>query len=104
MPYDDFPNRNEYWYRSLFIMLLKGAGIASYAEFNTFRGSDLLLQFSDLIVVLEFKFTQKSSHVERMMSEDMNDREYAKSYALDGCKVITSVLVANDEERQIVTI
>ena len=65
MPYDDFLNRNEYWYRSLFIMLLKGAGIASYAEVHIFKGrSDLLLQFSDLIVVLEFKFAQKSSHDE----------------------------------------
>ena len=34
----------------------------------------------------------------------MNDREYAKSYASDGRKVITSVLVADDEKRQIVTI
>ena len=23
IPYDDFPNRNEYWYRSLFLMLLR---------------------------------------------------------------------------------
>ena len=49
VPYDDFPNRNEYWHRSLFIMLLKGAGFVSYAEVHTLRGrSDLLIQFSDL--------------------------------------------------------
>ena len=108
VPYDDFPNRNEFWYRSLFIMLLKGAGIVSYAEVHTFRGrSDLLIQFSDLIVVLEFKFAHKSSQVENMMKEgkqQMNNREYAKNYASEGRKTIIAVLVADDEKRQIVTI
>ena len=106
VPYDDFPNRNEYWYRSLFIMLLKGAGIVSYAEVHTFRGrSDLLLHFNNLIVVLEFKFAQKSSQVEKMRAEGMqqiNERDYAKSYASDERKVITAVLVADDEKRQLV--
>lgn len=108
VPYDDFPNRNEFWYRSLFIMLLKGAGIVSYAEVHTFRGrSDLLLQFNNLTIVLEFKFAQKSSQVEKMRAEgiqQMNNREYAKSYASAGQKVVTAILVADDEKRQIVTI
>ena len=106
VPYDDFPNRNEYWYRSLFIMLLKGAGIVSYAEVHTFRGrSDLLLHFNNLTIMLEFKFAQKSSLVPKMRAEgiqQINDREYAKSYASGGRKVITAVLVADDEKRQLV--
>lgn len=106
VPYDDFPNRNEFWYRSLFIMLLKGAGIVSYAEVHTFRGrSDLLIQFNNITVVLEFKFALKSSLVQKMRAEgiqQMNDREYAKSYASEGRKVITAVLVADDEKRQLV--
>ena len=106
VPYDDFPNRNEYWYRSLFMMLLKGAGIVSYAEVHTFRGrSDLLIQFNNLVVVLEFKFAQKSSQVEDKMKEgilQVESREYAKSYASEERRVITAVLVADDEKRQIV--
>ena len=106
VPYDDFPNRNEFWYRSLFIMLLKGSGVVSYAEVHTFRGrSDLLIQFNNLTVVLEFKFAQKSSQVQNMRAEgtqQINDREYAKSYASEGRKVITAVLVADDEKRQLV--
>ena len=40
-------------------MLLKGAGVVSYAEVHTFRGrSDLLIQFNNLIIVLEFKFAK----------------------------------------------
>ena len=108
VPYDDFPNRNEYWYRSLFIMLLKGAGIVSYAEVHTFRGrSDLLLQFNNITVVLEFKFAHKSSQVKEMGAEgiqQMNNRDYAKSYASAGEKVVTAVLVADDEKRQIIII
>ena len=107
VPYDDFPNRNEFWYRSLFIMLLKGAGVISYAEVHTFRGrSDLLLHFNNLTIVLEFKFAQKSSLVEKMRAEgtqQISDRDYAKSYASDGRKVITAVLVADDEKRQIIS-
>ena len=87
-------------------MLLKGAGFVSYAEVHTLRGrSDLLIQFSDLIIVLEFKFANKSSQVEKMMSEGiqhMNDREYAKSYTSDESKVKAKVLIADDEKRQIV--
>ena len=106
VPYDDFPKRNEYWYRSLFIMLLKGAGIVSYAEVHTFRGRcDLLIQFKHLIIVLEFKFSEKSSQVEKMLTEgiqQMNTRDYSKSYVSDRHRVITRILVADDEKRQMV--
>ncbi len=72
-------------------MLLKGAGIIYYSEFHTFRGrSDLLIQFRELIIVLEFKFTQKSSQLDDVMNVgilQVNNREYAKSYASDGRKL-----------------
>ena len=35
VPYDNFPNRNEFGYRSLFLILLRGAGIISYADILT---------------------------------------------------------------------
>lgn len=60
IPYDDFPkNRNEYWYRSLFLMLLRRAGFIAYAEVHTYQGrSDVVIQFEgeDKVFVLEFKF------------------------------------------------
>ena len=107
VPYDDFPKRDEYWYRSLFIMLLKGAGIVSYAEVHTFRGRcDLLIQFKNLIIVLEFKFSEKSSQAEKMLVEgiqQMNTRDYSKSYVSERHRVITRILVADDEKRQMVS-
>ena len=106
VPYDDFPNRNEFWYRSLFLMLLRGAGIISYAEVHTFKGrADLVISFNNLLVVLEFKFASKTSEVDKMKTEGLSqikDREYAKSYDTEGRKVVTAVLVADDQERKII--
>ena len=106
VPYDDFPNRNEFWYRSLFLMLLQGTGIISYAEVHTFRGrADLVINFNNLIVVLEFKFASKTSEVNKMKAEGLNqikDREYAKSYNTEGHKAVEAVLVADDQERRII--
>ena len=104
VPYDDFPNRNEFWYRSLFLMLLRGAGIISYAEVHTYKGrADLVIQLKNRIIVLEFKFAKNKSEVEKKMSEgqtQISDREYAKSYRADtNFETLTSVFVANDEER-----
>ena len=104
VPYDDFPKRDEFWYRSLFLMLLRGAGIISYAEVHTFKGrADLVIQFNDLVVVLEFKFAAKA--VEKVKAEGLNqlkNREYSKSYNTEGHKVVEAVLVADDQERKIV--
>ena len=104
VPYDDFPNRNEFWYRSLFLMLLRGAGIISYAEVHTYKGrADLVIQFKKRIIVLEFKFAKNNFEVKEKIREGQKqiaDREYDKSYEVDkNFEILTAVLVANDEER-----
>ncbi len=106
VPYDDFPNRNEFWYRSLFLMLLRGAGIISYAEVHTYKGrADLVIQLKSRIIVLEFKFAKNKFEVEKKISEGQTqiaDREYAKSYGAEkNFEILTAVLVANDEERSV---
>ena len=107
IPYDDFAkNRNEYWYRSMFMMLLRGVGIITYAEIHTHMGrSDVLVQFKDSVVVFEFKYAAKSSEVEAKKAEgvaQLQGREYTKGYGADGHKVISAVLVADDEKRQVI--
>ena len=104
IPYEDYAkNRNEFWYRSLFIMLLRGAGIISYSEPHTSKGrADLVFQFQNLVIVLEFKFAKDSNEVEKKKSEgleQLQDKSYAKNYSVDDRKVISAVLVANDENR-----
>ena len=104
IPYDDFAkNRNEYWYRSMFMMLLRGVGIITYAEIHTNRGrSDIVIQLKDMVIVLEFKYAAQSVEVAAKLSEgvkQMREREYAKSYT--GIKVLSAVFAADDEKRQV---
>lgn len=105
IPYEDFPNRNEFWYRSLFLMLLRGAGITAFAEVHTYKGrSDTVISFNNQIIVLEFKFAAKTSDVEKKNTEgrrQLREMGYADSYKADNRRVITAVLVADDEKRQI---
>ena len=40
IPYEDYAkNRNEYWYHSMFMMLLRGVGIVYYAEIHMHKGA-----------------------------------------------------------------
>ena len=105
IPYDDFPNRDEFWYRSLFLMLLRGAGVIAYAEVHTFKGrSDVVVQLERKVVVLEFKFAKNKAEVNEKKIEGLEqirNREYDKAYSVDGRQIITAVIVANDEARQV---
>ena len=106
--YEDFSRnkRNEFWYRSMFVMLLRGAGIISYSEPHTIGGrSDVVIQFKDKVIVLEFKFAKKETDVDKKKAEgerQMHEKMYTETYGTEGRKVLYAVLVANDEERQIV--
>lgn len=107
IPYDDYAkNRNEYWYRSMFVMLLRGAGIIVYAEVHTYQGrSDVVIQLNSKIIVLEFKFASSSSEVRVKKIEgerQMEERGYSKSYEVEGRSIITAVLVADDESKQVI--
>ncbi len=114
IPYDDFSEnrekngeeRGEYWYRSLFVMLLNATDLIFYPEVHTFKGrSDVVVSFKDkLIVVIEFKFASTSKDVDKKRQEgeeQIKSRDYASAYKSTK-KVITAVFVADDEKRQIV--
>ena len=97
---------NEFWYRSMFVMLLRGAGIIYCAEVHTFRGRpDVVIVFKNKIVVIEFKFAKTSSEIDEKRKEgqeQIKSRDYASPYEGIGKKIITAVFVADDEQRQIV--
>ena len=99
-------NRNELWYRSLFLMLLRGAGIISYGKPHTSKGrTDVVIHFQSNVVVLEFKFTEHSTKVEEKKLEglmQLQNRGYANGYDAEGRMVISAVLVADDEQRRVV--
>ena len=104
--YEDYgKNVNEFWYRSMFVMLLRGAGIISYSEPHTSKGcADVVIQFKNLTVVLEFKISKTSAGVEEMKhvgAQQIVERGYAESYGGDGREIITAVLVADAEKREV---
>ena len=106
IPYEDFQNRDEYFYRSLFVMLLRGAGVIYFAEVHTFKGrSDVVIVFKNKVVVVEFKLAKNSSEVEKKRKEgeeQIKSRDYSSAYEGTNKKVINLVLVADDEQRKLV--
>ena len=115
IPYDDFSEnkekniknseseRGEYWYRSLFMMLLNATGLTAYPEPHDFQGrSDVVIQFDEHIIIIEFKFAKTSAEVEKMKKQGEEQvAKYAETYANSNKKIITAVFVADDEQRQI---
>ena len=104
--YEDYgKNLNEFWYRSMFVMLLRGAGIISYSEPHTSKGrADVVIQFKNLTVVLEFKLSKTSTGVEEMKrigAQQIQERGYAETYGGEGREIITAVLVADVEKREV---
>ena len=136
IPYIDFPvkekednyipsNRmnGESWYRSLFVVLLRGgAGVSSFQEsFSKDGRADLVIPFEDKIIIIEFKFAKSSKEVDKKRAEGQEQvTRYAESYKNElivknsdeflknnphkgaGKKIITVVLVADNEKKQVV--
>ena len=106
IPYEDFVDRDEFWYRSLFLMLLRGAGIIAQAEVHTSHGrSDVTILMPSLTAVLEFKFAKRSRDVEAMRRQGLAQllaKKYAETYRGEGRSVVQAVLIADDEKRQTV--
>ena len=102
-----FSNRmsGEAYYRSLFVVLLRGgAGVSSFQESYTKDGrSDLIIPFDDKIIIIEFKFANNSKEVDKKRAEGQEQvKRCAESYKNERKKIITVVLVADNEKRQVV--
>ncbi len=106
IPYTDFANQGERFYRSLFLMLLRGAGITANGEVPTNLGrSDALIQFPNRVVVLEFKYAKDNSEVDSKREEgekQIQEKNYAKPYEAENRAVTTAVIVVDGEKREAV--
>ena len=104
IPYQDFTRQNESLYRSLFLMLLRGAGVTAQGEVPTNRGrSDVLILFPSRVVVLEFKLAQGAGEVARLRDEGLRQIEekgYAKPYDGEGRTVTSAVIVVDAEKHE----
>ena len=106
IPYEDFTRQNESLYRSLFLMLLRGAGITANGEVHTHRGrSDVLVRFPERAVVLEFKLARGAGEVERLRAEgqrQIEEKGYAQPFAADDRACTIGVIVVDAERREAV--
>ena len=105
IPYDDYPNRGEFWYRSLFMMLLYTTRLLAFPEPHTFDGRpDIVIPFDDRLIILEFKFAKTSSEVDKKL-ERAEDQvaHYAESYKLAGKEIVTAVIVIDNEKKQAIS-
>ena len=84
-------------------MLRGGAGVNSFQESYSKDGrSDLVIPFDDKIIIIEFKFANTSKEVDKKRLEGQEQvKRYAESYKNEGKKIITVVLIADNEKRQV---
>ena len=106
IPYDDYADQGESWYRSLFLMLLRGAGITANGEIHTNKGRpDVIAQFPTQVIILEFKYAKESSEVSSKRKEgeqQIIDKNYAMPYLNENREVTTAVIVIDGERREAV--
>ena len=104
IPYEDYADQGEKWYRSLFLMLLRGAGITANGEVHTNRGRpDVTVQFPDQVIVLEFKYAKDRSEVDSKRAEgeaQIREKNYARLYDAENRAVATAVIVIDGEKHE----
>lgn len=105
IPYQDFaaPVR-ESFYRALFLMLLRGAGVTAGGEICGSLGrSDVVALFAERAVVLEFKLAPDAHAIPRSQAEGLKqiaDRGYARPFDDAGRAVTAAVVVVDATTRQ----
>ena len=104
IPYQDFTQQNESLYRSLFLMLLRGAGVTAQGEVPTNRGrSDVLVLFPIRTVVLEFKLARSAGEIARLRAEgrkQIEEKGYSKPHDGEGRAVTSAVIVVDAEKHE----
>ena len=104
IPYHDLARRDESLYRSLFLMLLRGAGITAHGEVPTNRGrSDVLVLFPHRVVVLEFKLARSAGEIKGLRAEgqrQIEEKGYAKPFEADQRAVTSATVVIDAAKRE----
>ena len=104
IPYHDLARRDESLYRSLFLMLLRGAGITAHGEIPSNRGrSDVLVLFPHRVVVLEFKLARSAGEIDGLRTEgqrQIEEKGYAKPFDADQRAVTSAVVIIDAAKRE----
>ena len=107
IPYQDFAKPvRESFYRALFLMLLRGAGVTAGGEICGSLGrSDVVALFAGPAVVLEFKLAPDAGAIPRLQAEGLKqiaDKGYARPFDDAGRAVTAAVVVVDAATRQAV--
>ena len=104
IPYEDYVDQGEKWYRSLFLILLRGAGITANGELHTNMGRpDVVVLFPEQVIVLEFKYAKGPSEIDRKRAEgqkQIEEKGYVKPYESGERAITTAVIVVDGEKRE----
>lgn len=100
--------RDEALYQLLFLIALFGSGIEARGEVHGAVGrSDIEIILSDLVVVLELKYSESGSNVEALTQEGLaqiQEKGYTRQHEGSGRKIISGVVVINDKEKKAIYI
>lgn len=87
-------------------MFLRCVGIVPFSEVQTIKGiSDIIIQHKDMFYVIEFKFSEKSTFVDRLRkegAEQIKTNRYVEAYSALGKKVVSAVFIVGDQQRRVV--
>ena len=119
LPYHDFSKkqksdkkkhqeskRDESFYRSLLLMLLRGAGLQAHGEVPSCRGrSDVLITSSEHIVIIAFKLARTTKEITSKQREgeaQILASGHLEPYMAGNIPVSYAVFVVDAQKRQIV--
>ena len=85
-------------------MLLTATGLISYPEIHISDGRpDLVIPFSNKIIIIEFKFAKNSRAISLQRKKGREQiQKYVSIYEGESTKkIVTAVFIANDDKRQV---
>jgi hypothetical protein len=93
-------NLNEYYYHSIFFLILKVVGKNVRSEISSSKGrADIVIELLDTIYVIEMKYTRDEKDIDKKIEEALNqlaEKRYADSYLASDKKIIQLAVCVAD--------
>jgi hypothetical protein len=102
IPYELLANANinEYYYHSIFFLILRVVGKNVHSEVSSAKGrADMIIEMPDRIYVVEMKYTKDKNDIDKKIEEallQIEDKRYAGSYLLYDKKIIKLAVCVAD--------
>ncbi|MBO4368631.1 MAG: PD-(D/E)XK nuclease domain-containing protein, partial [Desulfovibrio sp.] len=104
IPYMDFANAHEGFYRAIFLVILRAVSVPVYPECPTSKGrSDCVIETPEHVYVFEFKVAQSDSEVQTKGTEGLRqiqEKGYLEPYQNRSKNVYGACIVIYHKERK----